>query len=61
MSLTETDTILIDPAAIEYISNKEIEEGTPLLKFQIIEYYFEWLSKQPPSYQMQFLREALRE
>lgn len=61
MSLTETDAILIDPAAIDYISKKEIEEGTPLLKFQVVEYFFEWLSQQPSQYQMQFLREALRE
>jgi hypothetical protein len=61
MSLTETDAILVDPAAIEYIAKKELEEGSPLLKFQVIEYFFEWLSKQPAQYQMQFLREALRE
>ncbi len=60
MSLTDTDVILIDPDAITYIDEKEKEEGTPLLKFQVIEYFFEWLKTQPATKQMEFLREALR-
>lgn len=60
MSLTDTDAILIDAIAIEYIENKELEEGVPLSKFQVIEYFFEWLQLQPVVKQMEFLREALR-
>lgn len=60
MSLTDTDAILIDPAAIEFIEKKEQEEGSPLAKFQVIEFFFEWLKQQPAQKQMEFLREALR-
>ncbi len=59
MSLNDTDSILVDPDAIEYINTKEAEEGTPLFKFQIIEYFFEWLKKQPRNKQVEFLKEAL--
>lgn len=59
MSLNDTDSILVDPDAIDYINSKEIEEGSPLFKFQVIEYFFEWLKKQPRSKQVEFLKEAL--
>ncbi len=59
MALNDTDTILVDPDAIDYINNKEIEEGSSLFKFQIIEYFFEWLKKQPINKQVSFIKEAL--
>lgn len=59
MALNDTDRILLDPEAIEYIEKKENEGGFPLLKFQIVEYFFEWLKDQPKAKQVEFLREAL--
>lgn len=59
MSLNNTDSILVDPEAIDYINEKEEEEGSALFKFQIIEYFFEWLKKQPMTKQVEFLKEAL--
>lgn len=61
MPLRGTDAILIDPEALEYIEAVEQAEGAPLSKFEIIEYFFEWLKTQPRSYQVKFLREALSE
>lgn len=60
MSLNDTDNILVDPDSIAYIEEKEAEEGCALAKFQIIEYFFEWLKQQPKPQQVDFLREALR-
>lgn len=61
MSLTDTDAILVDPEAIAYIEAKETEEGVALSKFQVVEFFFEWLKKQPQAKQLLFLREALRD
>lgn len=61
MSLTDTDAILVDPEAIAYIEKKETEEGVPLSKFQVVEYFFEWLKTQTQARQVEFLREALRD
>ncbi len=59
MSLNSTDDILLDPEAIDYIEKKEQEEGVSLSKFQVIEYFFEWLKTQSQVKQLTFLREAL--
>ncbi len=61
MALNDTDAILVDPEAIEYIEKKEKEEGVALSKFQVVEYFFEWLQKQPAAKRLAFLREALNE
>lgn len=61
MSLNDTDAILVDPEAIAYIEKKEQEEGVALSKFQIIEFFFEWMKTQSISKQLLFLREALRD
>ena len=60
MALNDTDAILLDPEAIAYIEKKEREVGVPLSKFQVIEFFFEWLKVQPQVKQLEFLREALR-
>ena len=60
MSLRDTDIILIAPEAIAYIEQEEAGETAPLSKFEIVELFFEWLKKQPPSYQMSFLKKALK-
>jgi len=57
MPLLGTDVILVDPAAIKYI--EQMETSAPLSKFEVIEFFFEWLKAQPRTYQVQFLREAL--
>jgi len=43
-----------------YIEQEEAGETAPLSKFEIVELFFEWLKKQPPSYQMSFLKKALK-
>ena len=60
MSLRDTDIILIAPEAIAYIEQEEAGETASLSKFEIVELFFEWLKKQPPSYQMSFLKKALK-
>ena len=59
MPLVNTDDILIDPGAITFIEKREEENGIYLSKFEIVEYFFEWLKKQPRPYQVDFIREAL--
>ncbi len=61
MPLLGTDEILIDPEALEYIERFEVEGKPTLSKFEVIEYFFEWLKKQTPTYQVKFLREAISE
>ncbi len=58
MPLRNTDDILVDPEAIAYIERVQEQQGD-LSKFEIIEYFFEWLKTQPRPQQIQFLREAL--
>lgn len=57
----DDDEIVIDAEAISFIEEKEREEGLSLAKFEIIEYFFEWLKEQPPSYKVWFLKKVLHE
>lgn len=59
MALRETDEIKISAEAIEYIESKEGTTG--LAKYEIIEYFFDWLKDQPRANQAEFLKEALSE
>ena len=60
MPLRDSDAILIPAEAIAYIEQRETAEGS-LVKFEVVEYFFEWLKQQPKTYQVKFLREALSE
>lgn len=59
MSLRDSDKIIIDPDALAFIEDKEQEEGYPLAKFEVIEFFFEWLKVQSPSYKVQFIKLAI--
>lgn len=61
MPLRNTDAILVDPEAIAYIERAEEAERLILSKFEVIEYFFEWLKRQPRGQQIEFIREALSE
>ena len=61
VSLRSTDAILIAPEAIAYIEEMELQEGAALSKFEVVEFFFEWLKTQPRGYQVGFLREAVSE
>lgn len=61
MGLTETDDILIPLEALEYIEYREKLSKSGLMKFEIIELFFEWLNRQEDEYQIEFLRNALKQ
>lgn len=61
MSLTEDDQVIVPPEAIAFIEDKELEEGCAFIKFEVIEYFFEWLRKQPPTFKAAFLKQALKD
>lgn len=59
MALTDTDTIFIPADAIAYIEQKETAAGVYLSKFEIIEFFFDWIREQPKTTQVDFLRKAI--
>lgn len=61
MSLLDTDTIVIPAEAVAFIERREQREAAPLAKYEVIEFFFEWLRHQAPAYQVAFLRLALSE
>lgn len=61
MSLIDSDQIMVPPEAIAFIEDRELEEGCSLAKFEIVEYFFEWLKKQPTTFKVMFLKQALKD
>ena len=58
MGLRDTDDVIIPYEALEKIEQADDKSG-PLLHFEVIEVFFEWLKEQPPEVIVGFLREAL--